>query len=247
MPAWDQIQQALYFHSWAFLWASICLNKWFWYVNRFKTAVVKEFPFNSLTSLWRPFVCSQMCQPYQFHYPLLLSTSFSLIMSVLRVSEIMFFCCLSSLLLQLHVVTVLYVSASLEEDSSISNHISPLKSITLRPLCSPCGGIRSTFLGCLYWWSAPGLWKLSAAPFSRYTALKAFFFCPPSPFREQWTQTYSAKAWVFLSLAETFHHYRFVLCKDQFDILGNLLSCRELDGIYTTLLNMKLEQLVSLV
>lgn len=73
------------------------------------------------------------------------------------------------------------------------------------------------------------------------------FFCPPSPFREQWTQTYSAKAWVFMSLAETFHHYRFVLCKDQFDILGNLLSCRELDGIYTTLLNMKLEQLVSLV
>lgn len=100
-------------------------------------------------------------------------------MSVLRVSEIMFFCCLSSLLLQLHVVTVLYVSASLEEDSSISNHISPLKSITLRPLCSPCGGIRSTFLGCLYWWSAPGLWKLSAAPFSRYTALKAFFFARP--------------------------------------------------------------------
>lgn len=100
-------------------------------------------------------------------------------MSVLRVSEIMFFCCLSALLLQLHVVTVLYVSASLEEDSSISNHISPLKSITLRPLCSPCGGIRSTFLGCLYWWSAPGLWKLSAAPFSRYTALKAFFFARP--------------------------------------------------------------------
>lgn len=188
MPAWDQIQQALYFHCWACLWASICLNKWYWYVDGFQTAVVKEFPLNSLTSLCLFANVSTISIPFP---TVTKYSSFRLIMSVLRVSEIMFFCCLSSLLLQvyvmkrtpsyprLHVVTVLYVSASLEENSSISNHISPLKSITLGPLCSHCGGIRSTSLGCLYWWSAPGLWKLSAAPFSRYTALKAFFFARP--------------------------------------------------------------------
>lgn len=184
MLAWDQIQQALNFHFWACLWASICLNKWYWYVNGFKTAVVKEFPsILLLHSGCHLFVrkCVNHINSIT-HY-----SSLSLIMSVLRVSEIMFFCCLTSLLLQvyvmkrtpsyprIHVVTVLYVSASLEENCSIYNHISPLKSITLRPLCSHCGGIRSTSLSCLYWWSAPGLWKRSAAPFSRYTALKAFF------------------------------------------------------------------------
>lgn len=37
----DQIQPALYFPSWVCLWASICLNKRYWWVNGVKIGVVK--------------------------------------------------------------------------------------------------------------------------------------------------------------------------------------------------------------
>lgn len=51
-------------------------------------------------------------------------------------------------------------------------------------LCSHCGGFRSTStLDCLESWGATGPWRLSAAHFSQYAALKAFY--PVWPQREQ--------------------------------------------------------------
>lgn len=96
-------------------------------------------------------------------------------------------------------------------------------------LCSHCGGFRSTStLDCLESWGATGPWRLSAAHFSQYAALKAFY--PVWPQREQPTVTYSAEAWVLMSHAATWQQTDFVvylkvlLSEEQFDNLGQIHS-----------------------